>query len=288
MPRMNSFENFMWDLFIKSFENKESLIEASVGLSQADKMSIVYTNMGDLDIWQRIYDDRKDMLERNVSLVSEEQRIGISKIEFHHRFGWVVYGKEFKAYLGKSSIFRNVCIEIGHRTYFSGHSLLLGDGLFQIGKYCAIAENLYANVHSDFHPFKYASLYNFNKEVRLSEDKLSMPLTFNDDYSNAPNGINIGNDVWIGRNVRIFNGVKIGNGCVIGEGSLLRKDCKPYGVYVGTPAKLVKYRFKQSIIEKLLEIAWWNWPEEKILENKRFFDTDLTLFDGNVGSLIQT
>lgn len=74
----------------------------------------------------------------------------------------------------------------------------------------------------------------------------------------------IGNDVWIGYNVTVLSGVKIGDGAVIGTNSLVIKDVEPYSVVAGNPAKHIKYRFSPEQIEKLLQIQWWNWEDEKI------------------------
>ena len=52
----------------------------------------------------------------------------------------------------------------------------------------------------------------------------------------------IGDDVWIGYGAQIMPGVKVGDGCVIGAGAIVTKDCDPYGVYVGVPAKKIKTR----------------------------------------------
>jgi virginiamycin A acetyltransferase len=255
-------------------------------LCESEKAQLASNSLGDLDIWKGLYRSKKNDILKNVHLSNNGQLVRVDAVEFHPKFGWTLYGERMKAYLGKSSIYRNVRIEIGHRTYFSGHSSILGDGIFRIGNYCAVAENLYANVQPDFHPFNYPSLYNFRTENRLREDNLTIPLTFNGDYERAARWITIGNDVWIARNVRIFNGITIGNGCVVAEGSLINKDCEPYGIYAGIPAKLIRYRFKKEIINDLLEIAWWYWPENKIHENSSFFDTDLTKFDGNVKDLL--
>lgn len=284
---MDSYKHFIWDLFIKSFECKDSLIELTSELSDSDKMSLVGSSIGDLNIWEDIYIERKETLKKNVFLACMGQLIPVDTIKFHPRFGWTVFGATHKAYLGKSSIFRKVRIEIGHRTYFSGHSSILGDGIFKIGSYSAVAENLYANVQADHHPFKFPSLINFSTETRLREDGKSMLLTYDGEFEKAARGITIGSDVWVGRNVRMFNGIRIGDGCVIAEGSLVREDCKPYGIYAGVPAKLKRYRFQSRIIEELLETSWWNWSEEKIFKNKSFFDTDLTDFDGHIIDLIK-
>ncbi len=71
----------------------------------------------------------------------------------------------------------------------------------------------------------------------------------------------IGNDVFIGANVTIVDGVKIGDGAVIGAGAVVVKDIPPYAVAVGVPAKVIKYRFDEQIIKRLIEMQWWNWSE---------------------------
>lgn len=79
----------------------------------------------------------------------------------------------------------------------------------------------------------------------------------------------IGNCVWIGANCIIFQGVTIGDGAVIGAGSIIRRDVPPYAVVVGVD-RIIKYRFSQEIINKLLKIQWWNWSDDKIRENIKF------------------
>lgn len=74
----------------------------------------------------------------------------------------------------------------------------------------------------------------------------------------------IGNDVWIGRNVLIKQGVKVGTGAVIGMGSVVTKDVPPYAIFAGNPARLIRYRFNNEIVQRLLESKWWE-LDEKIL-----------------------
>lgn len=86
----------------------------------------------------------------------------------------------------------------------------------------------------------------------------------------------IGNDVWLGQNVIIQNGVKIGNGVIAGSGAVITKDIPDYAIVAGVPARIIRYRFSEEQIKKLLEIAWWNWPTDKIKENyEDFYDVDL-------------
>ena len=74
----------------------------------------------------------------------------------------------------------------------------------------------------------------------------------------------IGNDVWIGANVTIMSGVTIGDDVVIANNSHVVKNAETYSLIGGNPAKLIKKRFTEEQINKLLEIKWWNWDDKKI------------------------
>jgi len=83
-------------------------------------------------------------------------------------------------------------------------------------------------------------------------------------HPSCKGNIIIENDIWIGANSTIMSGVKIGNGSVIGASTTVAKDIPPYSIVVGNPGKIIRYRFTEKQIESLLEIAWWNWAEDKI------------------------
>ena len=79
--------------------------------------------------------------------------------------------------------------------------------------------------------------------------------------------IHVGNDVWIGATSTIMSGITIGDGAIIGAGSTVTKDVPPFAIVAGNPSKIVRYRFTEEQIEKLLQISWWDWEEDKIKDN---------------------
>jgi len=93
----------------------------------------------------------------------------------------------------------------------------------------------------------------------------------NNKYISKKNTV-IGNDVWIGEKCLIKAGITIGDGAIIGMGAILTKDVNPYEIWAGNPAKLIRKRFEDEIIDSLIKINWWNWDDEKILRNGYFFN----------------
>jgi acetyltransferase-like isoleucine patch superfamily enzyme len=89
-----------------------------------------------------------------------------------------------------------------------------------------------------------------------------VPLT--DPTYGTKGDIVIGNDVWIGSDAKIMSGVTIGDGCVVAANAVVTKDLPPYTICAGVPARVVKKRFSDEQIARLLEMQWWNWPDEDI------------------------
>jgi virginiamycin A acetyltransferase len=77
----------------------------------------------------------------------------------------------------------------------------------------------------------------------------------------------IGNDVWIGYEATLMAGITIGDGAIIAAKSVVTKDVPPYSIVGGNPAKVIRMRFDESQIRRLLELQWWNWPADKITRN---------------------
>lgn len=123
-----------------------------------------------------------------------------------------------------------------------------------IGKFCSIACGAKFLFNSANHTLR--SLYTY--PFALLYEKWNMQReNIKDGWDNKGN-IVIGNDVWIGYNAIILSGVTIGDGVIIATGAVVIKD---------VPAKKIKKRFSDEIIQRLQEIKWWDWPEELIAKN---------------------
>lgn len=83
--------------------------------------------------------------------------------------------------------------------------------------------------------------------------------------------IAIGNGVWIGMRCLILDGVTIGDGAIVAAGAVVTKDVPPFAVVGGVPARVLKYRFPQEMIDRLMEIKWWDLPDEEITRVRDLF-----------------
>ena len=132
-----------------------------------------------------------------------------------------------------------------------------------VGKFCSIACGAKFMFTSGNHTMKSLSTYTF--PIFFDEWELD-PVNIRDAWDNKGD-IVIGNDGWIGYEAVIMQGVTIGDGAIIGTRALVTKDVPPYTIVGGAPAKPIKNRFSEEIIAKLLEMKWWDWPEERIKAN---------------------
>jgi acetyltransferase-like isoleucine patch superfamily enzyme len=150
-------------------------------------------------------------------------------------------------------------------TYFDRNVNLISwsdDFKVKLGKYNSIGRDcnffLHANHRYDWITTSSQLWGPVTPEIAEMHMKMGHP-TCNGD-------IIIENDVWIGAKSTIMSGVKISNGAVVGACSVVTKDVPPYAIVGGNPAKVIKYRFTQEQIEKLLKIKWWEWEENKLKE----------------------
>jgi virginiamycin A acetyltransferase len=137
-----------------------------------------------------------------------------------------------------------------------------------IGNFCSISSGLKFTFY-DKHFYQWVSAYPFlayYSKWKYDNGKTCYNSGVIDDSRFKPNPIVIENDVWIATNVTVKEGVRIGNGAVVAMESLVTKDVPPYALVGGNPARIIKHRFSQEQISELLEIAWWNWSDEKVVK----------------------
>ena len=183
------------------------------------------------------------------------------------------------------NIVKNPNVLVGDYTYYDDfedvanfeknvkyHFDFVGDKLI-IGKFCMIASNV---------------TFIMNGANHLSNSISSYPFAiFGKAWSQAMDGKGypskgdtiIGNDVWIGYNATIMPGITIGDGAIIASNTTVTKDVEAYSIVGGNPGQLIRKRFSEADIAKLLELKWWDWPIEKITAHVQ------KLTDSKIGDL---
>lgn len=137
-----------------------------------------------------------------------------------------------------------------------------GSSEIVIGNYCQIAP--FVSMYTTNHPVSYLTTY-VNQTLfdgRLGQHARSSP-------------IHIGHDIWIGHGAIVLQGVTVGNGAIIGAGAVVTSDVPAYGIMAGNPARLIRYRFDQRLIEALQHLQWWNRTSKQLDAYEPLFQVDL-------------
>lgn len=173
-----------------------------------------------------------------------------------------------------NNVLNNPQIEVGDYSYyddpdgaenFERNVLYLfpfiGDRLL-IGKFCALARGVKFIMNGANHKLSGFSTYPF--QIFGNGWETVMPAL--DELPNKGD-TRIGHDVWIGYDSLIMPGVQIGHGAIVSSRSVVTRDVPPYTVVGGNPAQPLKQRFSDEVVARLLQVAWWDWPVEKISRN---------------------
>lgn len=122
-----------------------------------------------------------------------------------------------------------------------------------IGAYCSIAKEVTIFAGSN-HRTDWVSTYPFRILLNLRG-------AWEDGHPASKGPVVIGNDVWLGHGSTILSGVTIGDGAVVAARAVVTRDVRPYAIVAGNPAREIRRRFSDQQIERLQQIAWWNWPD---------------------------
>lgn len=132
-----------------------------------------------------------------------------------------------------------------------------------IGKFCSIACGAKFLFNSANHALGSLSTYPFP----IFFEEWGLPVEDIPRAWDNKGDIVVGNDVWIGYEAVILAGVTIGDGAVVGARAVVTRDVPPYAIVGGVPAKPIRKRFSDGVIDRLLELKWWDWPVERIAAN---------------------
>mgnify|MGYP001164624288 CR=1 FL=1 len=196
-------------------------------------------------------------------LGSVEKRLQKIEAEIN---GYIAYVRESEVAEGVK-LYPNVRLwksRIGKNSYINERGRV---SFTTIGKFCSIGPDFLCGW--GIHPIDALSTHPMFYSTRMQIDITLSKV----DKIVERKPITIGNDVFIGANVTVLDGVTIGDGAVIGAGAVVSKDIPPYAIAVGVPIRIVRYRFDEVTIQKLLKIRWWDFPDEQLQEVERsFFD----------------
>jgi phosphonate metabolism protein (transferase hexapeptide repeat family) len=132
----------------------------------------------------------------------------------------------------------------------------------RIGKFCAIASDVRINALN--HPMERISQHKITYRPNEYFLYAKVDKDFREKRKSAI--VEIGHDVWIGHGAIVLPGLKIGHGAVIAAGAVVTKDVEPFAVVAGVAAKRIKWRFPKKTRARILALAWWEWPHDRLAE----------------------
>jgi acetyltransferase-like isoleucine patch superfamily enzyme len=140
----------------------------------------------------------------------------------------------------------------------------------EVGAFCSIGSRV--SIGGVSHPTEFVS----TSPVFLSH-KDSIKAKFADHEYLPTFQTLVGNDVWIGEGVFIKAGVAVGDGAVIGMGAVVTKNVMPYSIVAGNPARLIRMRFSDVVVDALLKMRWWDLSDSELLRLGPFFDSPMVM-----------
>ncbi|MFE0756338.1 DapH/DapD/GlmU-related protein [Inquilinus sp. NPDC058860] len=143
----------------------------------------------------------------------------------------------------------------------------------EIGRFCSIAA--YTRLNAPNHPTWRATQHHFTYRSAA----YGLADIDDDDFFawRRNNRVTIGHDVWIGHGAIVLPGVTVGTGAAIGAGAVVTRDVAPYTIVAGSPARPIRRRVTEAVETRLMALAWWDWPHERLraaLQDFRTLDAE--------------
>jgi phosphonate metabolism protein (transferase hexapeptide repeat family) len=159
--------------------------------------------------------------------------------------------------IGERVVLREVTV--GDFSYFERN----GEAIYaELGKFCSVAANVRINALE--HPMERLTMHKVT--YRPNEYFRFHGLDHEFRERRRAKRVIIGHDVWIGHGAVILPGVTIGTGAVIGANAVVSRDVLQFQIVAGVPAKAIRFRFDETVRQRILASAWWDWPVEKLAE----------------------
>lgn len=216
----------------------------------------------------RLVDEKELDLDHSTSSLVEYSMV----LELHIEYAFKeAYEVGLIRHFHGRDIVHSLLVDRGSYHYFSFDIRADAPWNISIGKFCSISKSRVLIVRNSAHRKDFDTTYPLHNLVHPSSI-LHTHVDELDVDESAGRSLTIGHDVWIGMNSVFINNLTIGHGAVIGAESVVRESGPPYAVVYGNPARIAKYRFDEHTIGKLLQMAWWDWSDDRIVAMTQFED----------------
>lgn len=195
-------------------------------------------------------------------IISKLKSIFQKNVSFTSRVEYSDVSSKAKVW-GNSKLFYAT---LGDYSYIGPHSRVIHA---TIGKFCSIGAEVRIGMGTH-------TLNNLSTASIFTAKKNGTGISWTTENSfEEYKTVKIGNDVWIGQRAMIMGGVHIGNGAVVGAGAIVTKDVPPYAIVAGVPARIIKQRFSEDVINTLEQARWWDKQEPELKSNIKLFQATM-------------